>query len=140
MSKNLKLKKVNKKFRTWTNFVYFGIPYIHFTYSYHGPILMLHTVKYLFFRQACCWSSLICLNAILIFAFLLVMRSGSYVITLNAVVSGSVEDLLSYREVSSIEDLIKSVCEGKLSVTKLFDSNQPLISKAINFVVWKQLR
>ena len=45
--KNLKLKQVNNKFHAWTNFVYFGIPYVHFTYSYlggsRGPFMILHT-------------------------------------------------------------------------------------------------
>ena len=44
MSENLKLKKVNKSFvpepkESRHCFVYFGIPYIYFTYSYLGHIL-----------------------------------------------------------------------------------------------------
>ena len=40
VSKNLTLKKVIKKFRTWTNFMYFGIPSVYFTYSYLDRIFL----------------------------------------------------------------------------------------------------
>ena len=37
MSKNLKLKKVNKKFRTWTNFECFGDSYMRYEHCERFP-------------------------------------------------------------------------------------------------------